>query len=127
VLIDAGFLLLEKRTTDEYWQLPGTTLAWGQDPEAALSAYLRAAAYLETFTTGLLYLDESCSHDEQGRMRGCTRLFYRLQRGSSVALSTSLPASRFSWVEVTTVTRADLAFAYDVMRAAQRQPGSARI
>lgn len=121
VLIDAGFLLLEKRTAGEAWQLPGTTLAWGQDPEEALSAYLRAAANLETFTTALLYVDETCTRDEEGHMRGYTRLFYQLQRGSSVALSPSVPASRFSWLEVPTVTRADLAFAYDVIRSVQRR------
>ena len=119
ILIENDQVLLQPHEQSSLWQPPGKVLEAGETPTAALLRCFQAAAGILPAITGLLFAEDRCWLDGEGKVWRLSALYYGLKRPTAgvAGMINFDSAARPEWFPLENLTRDKMLLGFEAVEA----------
>lgn len=119
ILIENDQVLLQPHEQSGLWQPPGKVLEEGETPAAAVLRCFQATAGILPLITGLLFAEERCWQDGEGRLWQLSVLYYGLKRPTAgvAGMINFDSAARPEWFPLENLKREEMLLGFEAVEA----------
>jgi ADP-ribose pyrophosphatase YjhB (NUDIX family) len=119
ILIENDQVLLQHHEQSKLWRPPGKVLDEEETPTSAVLRCFQAAAGITPVITGLLYAEDRCWADGDGRVWHLSVLYYALKRPAAgvAGMIDFDSAARPEWFPLENLTREQMLLGFEAVEA----------